>query len=68
MKMPIAWHERNLENRKITLMRKEASLEILQKEINQIEDDINNLARQIIKAEQTGKEGFDSDRYLKRRQ
>ena len=67
MKHPIEWHEQRLINRNAHLDRQRDELDRLQSNIERLEDENNHLAMQIGIARQRGKDGFDEDRFLKKK-
>jgi hypothetical protein len=65
MKNPIAWHKQCLANMRLGNERSKAELKRLQETVSRNEAWINDYDKQILRAELTGKEAFDSDRYGK---
>lgn len=66
MKMTIAWHKESLSNTYKSLERKKAQLEQLQKEIDRGAQEATFYHVQVHEAEVQGKDGFDSDLFLKK--
>lgn len=63
-KMPIAWHQKNLETTKAFLKRLEEELYRRQREIGDIKGNIYFLEKQINEAIRQKKDGFDQDKFL----
>ena len=63
MKMPIAWHEKNLIAEKQNL---QSQIELVDREKRTEEryrKDMDKLEAQIIRAKKLGKDGFDSEKF-----
>lgn len=67
MKKPIEWHQKCLENVKAHVARKLHELNVAQSEYARAELNRNFYAEQIIRAMKLGLDGFDSERFMKKR-
>lgn len=67
MKMPIEWHKENLKNQIIFLNNKIAELHALQNDINRIKEQVAFQEEQIKEAIKRNKDGFDAERFLKKK-
>jgi hypothetical protein len=67
MKQTIQWYKDCLVNSKRHLKDREETAEKLIKQINRLKEDIAFSEEQILTAEATGKDSFDSDKYLVKR-
>jgi len=65
MKMSIEWHKESLANTYKSLERKKTQLEQLQKEVDRDLKNANFYHVQVMNAERQGKDGFDSDKFMK---
>lgn len=64
--MSLNWHRECLKNKQIYLLKKQEELKRLIQQVERDEKELLFYRIQIFNAEETGKERFDSDRYMKR--
>ena len=62
--MPLEWHNEMWIRRMESLKRKREELNKLSIEVNRAEQSVRFYFSQIISAQNTGKDGFDEERYL----
>ena len=67
MKQTIAWHREGLKNWQESLLRKMDELRRVNDEVARMRQDIIAYDAQIIEAETRGLDGFDSERFGKKR-
>ena len=67
MKMPMAWHEECLRNQRTHYERELARLKVMQDELERTRVDINIYEYQIAKAKEQGKDGFDREKFNRKR-
>lgn len=65
MKMSIEFHKKCLANMRINLEVEEKHLQIMQLRVTNLKANVQHLSRQIDIAAETGKDGFDPERFLK---
>lgn len=66
-KMPLAWHKKNLAAVQAYHAREKQKLEDMQKQVDRILNDMVFLSAQCRAAEEAGKDGFDAEKYLKKK-
>lgn len=67
MKMPIKWHKECLKNRQVYLLAKMEELNRVNNEVARMRQEIIDHDAQIIEAETRGLDGFDADKFRKKR-
>jgi hypothetical protein len=68
MKFPIEWHEQCLENMKKNYEREAEAVARMQQRLDRHGIEIEIYRQKIQEAKARGKDGFDSEKFLKRRQ
>lgn len=66
MKMPIKWHKECFGNMKENLFREEADLVRARARVDRARDAVEFYAEQIAEAEAKHKDGFDSDKFMRK--
>jgi len=67
MKQPIAWHETNLRNRMLHARALEREIQSKNEDLKRMQLEIMQLQHQISMAKMMGKDGFDEERFLKKK-
>lgn len=67
MKMPIAWHEENIKNKRAYFYRRQEELKRLQAEVDRLIKEIAFDENRVIEARSRGLTAFDPDRFMVKR-
>jgi len=65
-KMPIEWHEENYKNALSYLSREQGKLEAMRSHVNRISESVSDMRKQLERAYDEKRDGFDADRYKPR--